>query len=104
MADTAPNSGEIEQVCPGCGGPVEPSFTCHTWPRRRDDGSEQWMSCLPCDSAVDWDCWPTDADDDGCGWSWTDGLNPRNPRAEANEAKRPTWASLIGSLEADGTT
>jgi hypothetical protein len=33
-------------------------------------------------------------DDDNpseCGWRYTHGLNPRNPRSAANEAHRPPW-------------
>lgn len=44
------------------------------------------MSCLPCDSAVEYSC--TDED---CFWDYTDGLNPGNPRSAANEEKRPSW-------------
>jgi hypothetical protein len=74
-------------LCPRCGSPVDSMPTCHTWPRRRDDGTEQWMSCLPCDSATDWYC-----TSDECRWGWTQGLNPRNPRAADNESRRPEWA------------
>lgn len=49
------------------------------------------MSCMPCDSAVYWYC-VAGEDDDGCGWGWTDGLNPRNPRAAVNAALAPSWA------------
>lgn len=76
----------MEKVCPDCGGPVQWDLTCHTWP----GAGGRWMSCLPCDSAVRYDCMAGE-DEVGCGWSYTHGLNPRNPRAAANEAKRPAW-------------
>lgn len=76
------------EACPRCGGPVEEELTCHTWPQTRPDGTEQWMACLPCDSATEWYCVAGDHNE-GCGWSWTDGLNPRNPRAAANALNAP---------------
>jgi hypothetical protein len=85
--------GETQQPsCPECGGPVEASPTCHTWPQTFD-GKTTWMVCLPCDSATAWDCDADVNDGMGCGWSWTQGLNPRNPRAADNDAKRPSWAA-----------
>lgn len=88
-------------ACPKCGGPVHSYWTCHTWPRTQEDGTQRWMSCLPCDSAVRYyciahsdecqsDCWDYE-DHVGCGWDWTKGLNPNNPRAEENEANNPHW-------------
>jgi hypothetical protein len=35
---------------------------------------------------------------DDCNWEFTHGLNPKNPRAVANEKKRPEW------LPDDGVT
>lgn len=89
MAD----QGRAEEVavespprCPECGAAVYYDLTCHTWPKRRDDGSEQWMSCLPCDSATEYVCTSVD-----CRWRYTLGLNPGNPRSAENEAGRPPW-------------
>lgn len=78
----------LNHVCPRCGGKVHRQFACHTYPRRDDNGKESWMACLPCDSAVLYAC---DQPPKECGWSYTNGLNPRNPRAAANEANRPDW-------------
>jgi hypothetical protein len=87
--------------CPDCGGQVRSALTCHTYPGTWK-GKETWLSCMPCDSATWWfceahneercfsDCYEYD-DHEGCGWSWTEGLNPRNPRAEKNEKKNPHW-------------
>ena len=50
------------------------------------------MSCLPCDSAVDFYCV-----EDGCRWFYTHGLNPRNPRAAENETHRPRWLEEAAS-------
>lgn len=85
--------------CPGCGGEVVYELTCHTYSRTRDDGTIQWMSCLPCDSATRYECsnrWEDDVFDPetdeyikvGCDWNWTYGLNSGNPRAEENERNR----------------
>jgi hypothetical protein len=92
------------ETCPECQGKVESDLTCHTWPRNLDDGTKQWMACIPCDSATRWNCvaiqpediadeWydPEEDEGSGCGWSWTEGLNPQNPRAEANDTKNPKW-------------
>lgn len=86
----------FERVCPECGGPVEFSWTCHTYPRSRDDGTQQWMSCMPCDSATRYYCVALEDPEDeysdfGCGWSWTRGLNPNNPRSAENDSKNPHW-------------
>lgn len=83
----------MDRKCPGCGGPVDYMLTCHTYSQRVDDnGTERWMSCMPCDSAYYWYCDGTEENDwDGCGWRWTEGLNPRNPRAAENEENNPHW-------------
>lgn len=93
--------------CPKCGGDVQSDLACHTWPREVEGGRIQWMACMPCDSATRWacishsdeycweDCW-SDGFHDGCGWRWTDGLNPGNPRAEENEKNRPDWSKDEG--------
>lgn len=99
-------SGTIDnehRTCPWCGSDVVVDLGCHTWPRKvtREDGStfEQFMSCMPCDSATVWSCetfWMIEGDEElqgrtPCNWSWTDGLNPRNPRAEENDERNPHW-------------
>ena len=75
-----------QRPCPECGGETSSWPGCHTWPQRPDDGTEQWMSCLPCDTAVDYYC-----TEDDCRWTYTAGLNPGNPRAAENERHRPPW-------------
>ena len=75
-----------------CGQPVLWDYTCHTWPQRRADGTETWMSCGGCGSAIDLYC-------AGYCWNYTWGLNPRNPRVERNEQHRPAW--LVGDIEWD---
>lgn len=88
----SPDPRPAERLCPRCGGPVEPFPTCHTWPQAHTEGNERWMSCLPCDSATDWLCVADPAPGAAeCGWSYTEGLNPRNPRAAENEMTRPAW-------------
>lgn len=105
---------ENEQPCPQCGGPTETDLACHTWPKTRDDGTVQWMACMPCDSATLWycngdaecycsldtgvvepncyACGGTGIDEGwGCGWKYTQGLNKGNPRWEDNEQRRPEW-------------
>ena len=72
-----------------CGQPVLWDYTCHTWSDCADD-TETWMSCINCASAIEFRC------AEGC-WSYTWGLNPRNPRVEQNEQHRPTW--LVGDIE-----
>lgn len=79
-----------DRRCPLCGGPVGSYPTCHTWPQTRPNGSPQWMACMPCDSATEW-CCDADSDDPLCYWSYTEGLNPDNPKAAANELNRPDW-------------
>lgn len=92
---------EMDANCPRCHGPVEWDFTCHTYPGTWQ-GKETWMSCMPCDSATLYycvahnqeRCWESCEDDgfhEGCGWRWTKGLNPNNPRAEENELNNPHW-------------
>lgn len=74
-------------VCPLCGGAdIVWDLTCHTWPRTRDDGTQQWMACMGCDSAISYYCRA-----EGCPWGYTHGLNPRNPRKELEERSRPPW-------------
>lgn len=87
--------------CPNCGGPVDYSLACHTYPQT-SQGKTTWMSCMPCDSAYWWTCEGHNEDrcepgcyeygiHEGCGWNWTEGLNPGNPRAIANEENNPHW-------------
>jgi hypothetical protein len=83
----------IAEPCPECGGRVRYWLTCHTWGGKPDGTG--WMHCLPCDTAWDLICSLPDEDGDflvdGCGWSYTWGLNPRNPRSVRNEECRPPW-------------
>lgn len=74
----------VAEPCPDCGGKVRYGLTCHTWGGNADGTG--WRACLPCDSAYDLYC-----EDDDCGWSYTWGLNPRNPRSVDNERRRPPW-------------
>lgn len=81
----------LKELCPECGGLIRVSLTCHTYPQ-----NGRWVSCLPCASAYLLECWGTnvnldDPDDEGCGWSYTWGLNPRNPRSLKNEEFRPLF-------------
>jgi hypothetical protein len=80
-------------ACPECGGKVVYDLACHTWPQTRPGGGVTFMSCMPCDSAIEYYCVAQYADDSPgtCAWEYTHGLNPRNPRSAANEAKRPAW-------------
>lgn len=106
---------ETDKQCPQCAGAVEYDLTCHTWPKYSEEsGLTTWMSCLPCDSArtyycvadsmcycsldtgvVEPNCYACDGtgidEGWGCGWRYTDGLNPGNPRWEDNEQRRPEW-------------
>ena len=94
---------DFPPVCPNCAGPIAYEYTCHTY-----GAGTKWYSCLPCDSAIEYSCVrdmapnPADPDHendhDGCGWDFTHGLNPGNPRSPANEAKRPSW--LVGDPQA----
>lgn len=73
-----------EKPCPECGSETTLDLTCHTWPQTTN-GKTTWMACYPaCDSAVEYYC-------SSCNWRWIDGLNPNNPRAVANEEKKPPW-------------
>lgn len=82
MADTA-----TRPTCPRCESTdLIAWLTCHTWSQRRDDGSEGWMSCMGCGSAMHYCC-----GSDDCDWSYDHGLNPHNPRSARNEADRPDW-------------
>lgn len=86
---TVEQEGALDQrgPCPECGGEVDAYFTCHTYPGgTRDDGSVQWYVCSSCDSAYEFFCL-----EDDCDWHYTWGLNPKNPRSEANEQHRPDW-------------
>lgn len=73
-------------VCPVCASTdVYADTTCHTWPGgTRADGTVTWMACQGCGSAMRYGCF-------GCGWTYTHGLNPNNPRAAANASARPPW-------------
>lgn len=73
---------EIHPKCPNCNSDVHYDLTCHTW----QNSDNVWMACLGCDSAILYVC-----DRDYDCWHYIDGLNPRNPRAQKNEAKRPSW-------------
>jgi hypothetical protein len=79
--------------CPECGGTVRFDLTCHTY-AWSDDGTGG-KACMSCDSAWLFICARPDPDgdllEDGCGWSYTWGLNPRNPRAAGNASRRPPW-------------
>lgn len=96
--------------CPACGhDKISADFACHTWPGgTRPDGTEQWMSCQDCGSAIEYSCgcWlddevPNPDDPDGrwiyrepdctCDWSYRHGLNPRNPRWAKEQEHRPVW-------------
>lgn len=69
--------------CPRCGGKVE-SFG--TWPGyTKPDGTIQWMACMGCSSAIEFIC------TENCGWSYTWGHNPNNPRFAHEEERRPSW-------------
>lgn len=76
-----------EVRCPQCGGSnLRWEFACHTYPIGEGE-RQRWSSCLPCDSAVLYYC----AAGSGLCWAYTHGLNPANPRAAANEQRRPPW-------------
>jgi hypothetical protein len=34
-------------------------------------------------------------DNSQCGWEYTHGLNPKNPRAADNERYRPQWLPVV---------
>jgi hypothetical protein len=76
-----------EPGCPECGREVVYNLTCHTYGH-----GDRFYACMPCDSAVEYICaGQLDDKPTGCDWRYTHGLNPRNPRAEANEHHRPPW-------------
>ena len=84
--DGSDEGGGVMARCPECGARVVYDLTCHTYGQ-----GDRFYACMPCDSAVEYIC-ARDLDDDGeCGWRYTHGLNPRNPRAAANEEARPPW-------------
>ncbi len=86
----------VTDPCPDCGGIVRYDLGCHTWGGNPDGTG--WRACLPCDSAYDFDCaGTTGRRADGCGWGYTWGLNPRNPRSVSNETRRPPWIAA-GSM------
>jgi hypothetical protein len=68
-------------------------LTCHTYSLQREDGTESWRACMPCDSAIEYMCtaWMDDDEPGVCDWIYVHGLNPRNPRWAHNEARRPAW-------------
>lgn len=72
---------EATPTCPWCGGKVGWRYDCHTWKQ-----GERWMSCLPCDSAVEYYC-----REEGCDWCYTHGLNTGNPRWLREQEFRPGW-------------
>lgn len=111
---------ECSKECPECGGKVLWDLACHTYPQTRDNGHGShsaneahpgtpcpepkvtWMACMPCDSATRYVCQAHNEDrcdsdcmewneHEGCGWTWTYGLNPGNPRAADNETRNPLW-------------
>lgn len=93
MSEPLP-AAAVTPSCPVCGGKVAYDLTCHTYAQRRDNGTEAWMACMPCDSAISYFCtaWlEDDAPAGACQWEYTHGLNPGNPRSPANEASRPAW-------------
>ena len=75
---------------------------CLTCDKEVEYTKTTWMSCMPCDSATKYycighsdehcspRCWEYE-DHDGCGWDWTKGLNPGNPRSAENDLKDPHW-------------
>ena len=75
----------IYEKCPRCESTlIRVGNSCHTY-----EQNGKWVSCMNCGSAGDLYC-----DTEDCHWNYEWGLNPRNPRAEANEKNRPTW--LVG--------
>ena len=86
----------MDMNCPRCGGPVGATYACHTYGPNENG---HWMSCIGCDSAVDYVCMcrlndepePQCKPDCECNWRYTHGLNPKNPRSEINEKNRPPW-------------
>jgi hypothetical protein len=74
--------------CPKCGDEVCIEFTCHTY-----ETGGTWWACQGCGSAHNLFCTAFLRDDvvSECRWSYTIGLNPKNPRALDNEIQRPAW-------------
>lgn len=92
---------EIAHRCPECGGPVEHTGTCHTY-GWKEDGSGG-LACIGCWSAIRLYCvYDYGPDEDrGCGWEYTWGLNPKNPRSKDNNLCRPSWIP-VGARWDDG--
>lgn len=83
---------EITHRCPECDGPVSHIGTCQTY--GWDDEGNRGRSCVGCWSAILLYCvreYDQDEDHIGCGWEYTWGLNPRNPRSKDNNLCRPSW-------------
>jgi hypothetical protein len=79
------------KLCPTCASPnVAWEYTCHTYLIEKT-----WMACQPCDSAVRYLCCD-------CDWSYTDGLNPGNPRTVQNAGAKPVWLNEAARPEATG--
>ncbi len=76
----------MSTTCPRCNGEVVWDWACHTYPRTYPSGQVVYFACMPCDSAIRFDCW-----EDDCQWHYTWGLNSNNPRAAKQEADRPDW-------------
>lgn len=94
--DIYDDAGRVKHPCPWCGGRVVDTGSCHTY-GGNEDGTG-WMMCFPaCWSAVEFYC----VDNDTCEWSYTWGLNPRNPRAHSNSMHRPDWIP-VGARWDDG--
>ena len=75
----------MEIKCPECDCPrIFWDYTCHTYGSTREDGSVMFYACMPCDSAIEYAC-------NDCQWRWNAHLNPRNPRSEENDKKKPDW-------------
>lgn len=78
-------------ACPKCGSDeIRFDLACHTFLQATADG-ERWLAHMTCDTAVYYTCVAEDERGESCSWSYTHGLNPRSPRWEAQEAKRPAW-------------
>lgn len=86
---------EIDKLhCPNCSKKVSGIDVCHTY----GSNEEGWFGCMGCWSAFEYYCTGIEDDDndDGCGWEYTWGLNPENPRAIKNilPVNKPEWAFL----------
>ena len=84
----------LDHHCPECDGAIQRSYTCHTRSSRLSNGAEMWVSCNNCDSAVQYACIGLGSKGTSCDWYYVNGLNPKNPRAVANELRRPKWMPL----------